>query len=296
MTALLSKLETPIQIINLAEIDIDAQKIADKLRKVHETEYEWDHYLLRQNRMEFLKKNLSASVWDTYDSQFWSDYYQAKVADSDLEVLITQLSSEQQQKFYAIRATRKRMVSRFNLSLSEQESTWKVTRIPTGGFSQYNALTANDEQDYRLSERFFKELPDFLDDDDLHKILRSISAMLVNTLDLKPNSLDIIVHHTLVYCFNNETGTNSPEGIHQDGMDYVVSALVIERHNIQGAKSIIYGQDAKTKILELTLHSGQGILQPDDKTDLWHEVTPITCLATKKSGYRASMGFDISVL
>ncbi|MEM8907566.1 MAG: 2OG-Fe dioxygenase family protein, partial [Bacteroidota bacterium] len=108
--------------------------------------------------------------------------------------------------------------------------------------------------------------------------------------------LNIIVHHTLVYCYSDQLATNSPEGIHQDGMDYIVSALVMERHNIAGGRSVIYGNDMQTKVMETTLQSGQGILQPDLGTELWHEVTAIRCKNAQKLGYRSTIGYDITVI
>lgn len=58
----------------------------------------------------------------------------------------------------------------------------------------------------------------------------------------------MIIHHILVECVNGDSATNSPEGIHQDGMDCIVSAFVVESRNICGAKSIVYLDDKETKI------------------------------------------------
>ncbi|WP_419654029.1 2OG-Fe dioxygenase family protein [Campylobacter lanienae] len=52
-------------------------------------------------------------------------------------------------------------------------------------------------------------------------------------------------HHTLIFCENGRKSINSPEGIRQDGMDFIMSAFVIDRQNINGAKSIIYANDKK---------------------------------------------------
>jgi len=51
----------------------------------------------------------------------------------------------------------------------------------------------------------------------------------------------------------------------------------------------------KTKIMETVLQSGQGILQPDKNTELWHEVTPIKCKEGVSKGYRSTIGFDITI-
>ncbi|MDY3245082.1 2OG-Fe dioxygenase family protein [Campylobacter sp.] len=49
-------------------------------------------------------------------------------------------------------------------------------------------------------------------------------------------------------CKDGKKSTNSPEGIHQDGMDFIMSAFVIDRKNINGAKSIIYENDKNKNI------------------------------------------------
>ena len=88
--------------------------------------------------------------------------------------------------------------------------------------------------------------------------------------------------------------SNSPEGIHQDGYDYIVSALVVERKNISGGISEIFANDKKSKILSTTLQPGFGLLQPDLNTDLWHHVTKIQ--PTSDIGFRSSIGFDIALI
>ncbi|MCR2089001.1 2OG-Fe dioxygenase family protein [Campylobacter upsaliensis] len=72
-----------------------------------------------------------------------------------------------------------------------------------------------------------------------------------------------------MFCQDFVGATNSPEGIHQDGMDFIMSAFVVERKNIRGAKSIIYMEDKKTRIFETILKDGQGILQVDANSPLW---------------------------
>lgn len=52
-------------------------------------------------------------------------------------------------------------------------------------------------------------------------------------------------------------------------MDFIMSAFVVERKNIRGAKSIIYMEDKKTRIFETILKEGQGILQVDANSPLW---------------------------
>ena len=59
------------------------------------------------------------------------------------------------------------------------------------------------------------------------------------------DSVDMNVHQSFVQAFPEKAGSNAPEGIHQDGSDYIVSALVVDRGNIVGEISKIYGPDKK---------------------------------------------------
>lgn len=52
----------------------------------------------------------------------------------------------------------------------------------------------------------------------------------------------------------------------------------------------------KTKIFETILKNGQGIVQQDLNSKLWHEVTEITQINVNEIGYRSSIGFDIEIL
>ena len=76
--------------------------------------------------------------------------------------------------------------------------------------------------------------------------------------------------------WNFQVVTNSPEGIHQDGMDFIVPALIIDRVNIQGGQSLVYDargvplrengypdfieQSPNSRVL---LPPGHGMLHPD---------------------------------
>lgn len=70
-------------------------------------------------------------------------------------------------------------------------------------------------------------------------------------------------------------------------------AFVVERKNVNGAKSIVYAEDKETKIFEAVLKEGQGLLQADLHSSLWHEVTEISPLNPNEMAYRSSIGFDI---
>ncbi len=79
--------------------------------------------------------------------------------------------------------------------------------------------------------------------------------------------------------------------MHQDGADFIVSALVLNKHNIVGGNSIIYDNN-KNEIYKDNLEVGDFILQEDK--NLWHDITPIKAL-DGYIGYRDILGFDLKV-
>ncbi|MCB0335058.1 MAG: 2OG-Fe dioxygenase family protein [Bdellovibrionales bacterium] len=83
---------------------------------------------------------------------------------------------------------------------------------------------------------------------------------------------------------------------HQDGADFIVSALVVDRDNITGGTSRVFADDTETIVLEHTLEPGVGIFQEDAGSRLWHDVTPVTLAdSTKGEGKRSLIGFDIEI-
>jgi hypothetical protein len=119
-------------------------------------------------------------------------------------------------------------------------------------------------------------------------------------LELRPDTraLEMNLHQMFVFADMMSVGDNAPEGIHQDGTDFIVSALVIERAGIVGGESIVYGPDKKTEYLRRTLQAGEGIFQADKGSELWHYVTSIKedPETPPDYGHRSIIGFDIDVL
>ena len=96
-------------------------------------------------------------------------------------------------------------------------------------------------------------------------------------------------------------GENAPEGVHEDGAQYIMSALVIDRKNITGGATQIFEKKRKTQqlLFQKELSPGEFSFQADtgeEKTfgnDLWHFVTPIHAIDNGKAT-RDIIGFDIN--
>lgn len=289
---LLKELDTPISIVNVIDFDIDLEKMKDKLRRGYK-EYEHDAYLIQKNKIEILQSHLSQNELNKIGNEVWIKIYKGEIPDIDLPEIFPSLPNDVFFKISSLQPTRMRLISACELIW--EEKGWEIQRIPCASFQQTEATISTNDLDYRLISRKFKELPEYLFDGDLKKILIQVGDK-VKEYNNSVKKLSISIHHTLILCIPDQISSNSPEGIHQDGMDYIVSALVVERNNVRGGKSIIYGADARTPLLNITLQSGQGIFQPDKGSELWHEVTPISLVNPNEPGYRSTIGFDILIL
>jgi len=151
---------------------------------------------------------------------------------------------------------------------------------------------SQDVDDHRKEERVFPLIEEkFIDDDFLLRLMVQCCS-----LDhLKGNKYyDISVHQVRQICYPGVESHNSPEGIHKDGVDYIVSALVMNRYNIDGGESIVYDDKNKNKIYNTTLEKGEGIFQDDKR--LWHYVTPVTTNNNYIGiGIRDILGLDITL-
>tara|TARA_B100000900_G_C20595966_1_gene723428 strand:+ start:3418 stop:3831 length:414 start_codon:yes stop_codon:yes gene_type:complete len=100
------------------------------------------------------------------------------------------------------------------------------------------------------------------------------------------------IHQVRQMVYPGHISTNSPEGIHRDGADCVVSAFVFNRTNITGGESIVYNSQ-KTQIYKTTLKPGLGMFQED--RELYHFVTGVHS-KSNRIGYRDIVGIDFTYI
>lgn len=287
---LLTKLNLPIHLINFSESGIDIARFLSKTSEYY-SEFQWDHYLHRQDQIELIKEMLPAGMQACCTNELCRDYYLGVASEADLNPLLRLLTKEQKGRLDEIKPTRRRAISEFEIRL---DPSFSIDRISAKSFGQgYAKVSSEEAYDYRMVGRKFEELAEYKADEDLIKMLHYLANKLHARIgSLK--SLNVVVHHTQVVCYPGRAASNSPEGVHQDGMDYIVSALVVDRKNVRGGRSIIFGKDKRTSIFEALLLPGQGILQPDKNSELWHSVTPIECIDNETIGTRSTIGFDFT--
>lgn len=103
-----------------------------------------------------------------------------------------------------------------------------------------------------------------------------------------PLRSEVSVWHSEVHQFRIEAGTNmqglpTPEGIHRDGVDFVL-VLLVKRENIKAGTTTLHAPGG-LKLAEFTLTEPGDAVWLDDHR-LFHGVTPVQAADPTKPAYR----------
>ncbi|TWO22555.1 hypothetical protein YZ82_01755 [Campylobacter hyointestinalis] len=202
----MSKVAFPITIVDHIDIGLNLEKIQNKLQSYYD-EYEDDLYLLHKNKIDYISKFTKIHNDEIYKNINF-DFSSINLDNSILKTISL------------FKPNRKRLISKYIIDIKNEN--FKIERISANNFLQPLAFVSDEKFDYRQNERKFKELPDNLFDDDLRSMLKFVSFKIGRYT--KKYKFAITAHHTLIFCENGRKSTNSPEGIHQDGMDFIMSA------------------------------------------------------------------------
>jgi hypothetical protein len=280
-----------LEVFNVSDLNVDILKLSSAFAPEFE-KLPWDFYDQRIARFNFLKNKFPEenSRLDSLLEEFFYD----KISSRDLNYFLERLTTQEKQGYDAIAPFRRRSVGQFHMAKLEQGAGWCSERRPLFRFSQ----AADKPGDYRALKREFAPMTATAADNELfQKLLAFIADRAEEASDIKrPRALYITAHMVSLQCDATRPTSNSPEGIHQDGADFIVSALVMRRENVQGGVSKIYGPDRVKTILEYTLQVGEGIFQSDYNTPLWHEVSPVNVESPNSKGFRDTLGFDVQIL
>jgi len=188
-----------------------------------------------------------------------------------------------------MRAYRQRCCQRYWVSPGRRQYEWQIAHRVNRGFKQQ-------VPDARARLRRFSGFSeDIIYDDDLLRLLGVACEVVSRAPHLKPQSFEVTTHLMLTHA-GIRGSRPAPEGMHQDGANYIVSALVLERRNVEGGASVInrWRKDGPSAIDSIVLAEGQGILQADIDSHLFHGVTAVVPRVLVGPSYRSILGFDIS--
>ncbi|MFK8102868.1 MAG: 2OG-Fe dioxygenase family protein [Saprospiraceae bacterium] len=286
-------IHAPILVGDLTSLGLDQAEFLNFFSPVFQT-LPWDPYDARRLRIEFLENTFPAAQKEI--RSFFKAYYQGEISLTALEPWVQQLTPSQAADFAQIQPWRRRSVAGFYLS--EKDGNITIERTPVEQFSQQVA-----DEDFRSWPRIFAEadtayVEQVLFSDLLRAVFEVVKARRPNLYKIHLTS-----HFMSVRATEKAPGDNSPEGAHEDGADFIVSALVINRFNVAGGESQILEKlkdGQKEIIFKQTLAPGEFIFQADTGeeiiygNDLWHHVTPFHLADSQRAeGWRDIIGFDI---
>jgi len=153
---------------------------------------------------------------------------------------------------------RLRRLSRFTVSRDN------LIKLPHGYLFQskeYNPLVGD-------VKREFAELDDALIKLDIFK---NLVLAFSDSCKLHPEA-EIGVHQIRTTCSPNNLGNPAPEGIHQDGTDFI-GIFSVDRDNIQGGETHLYTAKKEKPVFSKILNPGELLLVNDH--DFFHFTTPI---------------------
>jgi hypothetical protein len=113
-------------------------------------------------------------------------------------------------------------------------------------------------------------------------LLMATARVIENTGDRR-HSWRAEVHQFRIEATTEQAGFPTPEGLHRDGVDWVVMML-INRHNVRGGISEVYGS-AGNRLASFMLETPLDSLVLDD-TRVIHGVTPIFVNITGREAHR----------
>lgn len=148
-----------------------------------------------------------------------------------------------------------------------------------------------DENPYAggMARAFAPLLPDTMRNPFLQALVRSTFACLPVAGDRQDTTWEVRIHQIRIIASPEEPGLPAPEGVHQDGTDFLTLHLV-RRHNVVGGESTIYDMDRKPMQRYTLCEALDSLILEDPR--IMHGVTPVHSADGRTLGTRDLMGVD----
>ncbi|WP_370424533.1 2OG-Fe dioxygenase family protein [Tenacibaculum dicentrarchi] len=295
-------IKAPIRIGSLTDLAINKADFIASFKPFFDADLMDDEYLVKNNQIAFLKSIFIEEIPSL--EKIHQDYFEGNLSKSVLNPWVSKLSKNQKKEFLILsKITRQRNISSFTVekfvekSSEKQRNNLLVKRIEATSFKQ-------DVSDFRVWKRVFKQASKASVENELFKTLLKQVFLLISEIHPTIQKIKVTSHFMRTISDIQIKGENSPEGVHEDGAKYIVSALVINRTNILGGETQIFEaiSEKKELIFNTILEAGEFAFQADTGeekefgTDLWHYVTPIQPINLAEKGVRDIIGFDIEII
>lgn len=271
--------DVPVHVFRLAELGIDCDQFVREVRPSFDR-LEWDRYDPMKAQLAFLTGLDDPIASDARKVQEHPGPDRLALHDA----FISRLPAELKATVDTMLPFRRRAMRKFRLE-----------RIANGEWSAECSADATFVQpvsDYRKQTRVFSLIETDIANNAGVLMMMSCAAETAYASDPDVKAFDAVLHQVAVVARPGMIGFPAPEGVHQDGAPFIVSALVVERQAVAGGVSKIYNGRGTAPVVEIQLKAGEGIFQADAGTDLWHEITPIE-LEREGVGHRMTFGIDL---
>jgi hypothetical protein len=249
---------------------------------------DWDFYDVRQKRKQAIES--SNDSLSENEKTLLQEYYRGNIRIDALAALLKKLPAKSRDALLSVRPYRKKACTRM-IAQCVNTDLWSVQVLPTRPFLQRVALT-----DYRSIARNYRALPAAVVDSDCFRTLLANVVAMVQSARPDAVSLDITAWMMSCYTWLAGPTTNSPEGVHQDGADYVVTAFVIERTNVAGGVSRLFLDHDGQSQDEILVGPNEGLFHADTGSPIWHDVSHIHMdSSSDQHGVRSLLGFDVNI-
>ena len=140
-----------------------------------------------------------------------------------------------------------------------------------------------------VEREFAQLLPETVRNRFLHALIRLTFACLPTAPERRERSWEVRVHQIRIVASPEEPGEPAPEGIHQDGTDFLTLHLV-RRSNVSGAVSTIYDLDRRPIQTYTMLEPLDSFVLEDPR--ILHGVTAVHPADGKGLAIRDLLGID----
>jgi hypothetical protein len=278
----------PLRKFNLATFGVDPDPF---LRDLAPTFHDlpWDLYDVKLAQMCFLLKRFPDQ--EPRLKQYLKDAYAGRCGLEAVRDLLDRLGPEDRDIVAGIEPHRQRTIAGFVAEFPRGRP--ELRHVPMKDFTQ-NVGT----DDYRSLGRAFAETsPAVVAHPAFGQWLAAVARLVHDLEQRRPRRVLFVLHQMRTLVRRGVKSEVVPEGIHQDGAKYIVSALVVERAGVVGGESVVYGPDKHTVYYHTVLQPGEGIFQVDHGSPLWHSASPIRLdpHTTCAEGRRGIFGLDINI-
>ncbi len=254
-----------IKVANFSTLGINFAEVQSCLGPIFDT-LPWDEYDVRVQQLKALEIDDPTIFAGDLGKQLYAEYF-----------------SGQKSIDYCIPAKPFRRRAAGLAVIIRTDSGFDITPMRLGDYNQ-------DSNDYRSLKRTFQNLPaEIYSARWFQELLVQGILLMEQTLQTKADRVLADIHFMRLVVEPGEPRTNTPEGKHHDGVDFLMTCLT-HLQNATGANSFVWNDDEEL-ILNHRLIPGEILIMPD----FLHEVSNMESADGINPAVRDIVGIDFTI-